>query len=85
MKAVEQQPNETQTAAPENRGRSVLLGLLGFLLALGVLLLWVYHGFTPVVHGEYGQGVPPASAFFSVTPSLMPPASSIFVLVAGSR
>ena len=63
MKAVEQQPNETQTAAPENRGRSVLLGLLGFLLALGVLLLWVYHGFTPVVHGEYGQGVPPASAF----------------------
>ena len=41
----------------------MLLGFLGFLLALGALVLWVYHGFTPVIHWEYGLGVPAASAF----------------------
>ncbi len=56
----------TEEAVPQKRGLSVFLGLLGFLLALGLLLLWVYHGFSPVVHGEYGQGVPKASAFCDV-------------------
>ena len=63
METVEQNLNVRKTDAPKGRGRSVLLGLLGFVLALGVLLLWIYHDFTPVVHGEYGQSVPPASAF----------------------
>ncbi len=57
------QSNEGNTTAPSRRGRTVLLCLLGFLLALVVLVLWVYHGFSPVVYGEYGEGVPPASAF----------------------
>lgn len=56
------QPN-TEKAAPKHRGRTILLGLLGFLLALGVLLLWVYHGVTPLVYGEYGEGVPDAAVF----------------------
>ena len=55
--------NGEKAAASGRRGRSVLLGFLGFLVALVALVLWVYHGFTPVIHGEYGQGVPPASAF----------------------
>ena len=63
METVEQQQNGKKAAPSKGKGRSVLLGLLGFLLALGALLLWVYHDFTPVVHGEYGEGVPPASAF----------------------
>lgn len=62
MEIVEEQGNGKK-AASGKKGRAVLLGFLGFLLALGVLVLWVYHGFTPVVHGEYGQGVPAASAF----------------------
>ena len=33
------QPNQEETAAPKQRGRTILLGFLGFLLALGVLLL----------------------------------------------
>lgn len=63
MDTVEKQGNEKKAAS---WGRSVLLGFLGFLLALGVLVLWVYHGVTPVVHGEYGAGVPAASAFCDV-------------------
>ena len=63
METVETQPNVTEEVAPRNRGLTVLLVLLGILLALGLLVLWVYHGFTPVVYGEYGEGVPPASAF----------------------
>ena len=57
------QPNETKTAVPARRGRTVLLYLLGFLLALGILLLWIYHGFSPVVYEEYGESVPPVNAF----------------------
>ena len=63
MENSEIQPNVTEEVAPKKRGLTVLLCLLGVLLALGLLLLWVYHGISPVVHGEYGQGVPPASAF----------------------
>lgn len=63
MEIVENRPNVTKKVPPKKRGRTVLLGLLGFLIALGVFLLWAYHDFTPVVYGEYGQGVPPASAF----------------------
>ena len=50
-------------AAPKQRGRTILLCLLGILLALGVLTLWAYHGISPVVYGEYGEGVPPVTAF----------------------
>ena len=57
------QPNTTDRTAPRGRERTILLYLLGFLLALGVFLLWVYHGVTPVVQAEYGAGVPPVSAF----------------------
>ena len=57
------QQNVTKRDVPRKRGLTVFLCLLGVLLSLGLLLLWVYHGFVPVVHGEYGQGVPPASAF----------------------
>ena len=63
METVEKQPITEETAAPRKKGRSVLLAFLGFLLALGALALWVYHGVTPVVYGEYGLGVPAASAF----------------------
>ena len=63
METVEKQPITEETAAPRKKGRSVLLAFLGFLLALGALALWVYHGVTPVVYGEYGLGVPTASAF----------------------
>ena len=63
METVEKHPNRKETAAPRRRGQAVLLGFLGFLLALGVLVLWVYHDITPVIHGEYGEGIPPASAF----------------------
>ena len=63
METVEQRANEEQITAPKGRGRTFLLGLLGLLLALGVFLLWVYHGFSPVVYGEYGAGVPSATAF----------------------
>ena len=55
--------NREEVAAPRNRGRTVLLCLLALLLVLGVFLLWMYHGVSPVVHGEYGEGVPPAAAF----------------------
>ena len=55
--------NMTVTVAPQRRERTGFLCLLGFLLALGVFLLWVYHGFSPVVYGEYGEGVPAGSAF----------------------
>ncbi len=64
------QSNTEETAVPQRRSRTLLLGLLGFLLALGILLLWVYHGITPVVFGEYGEGVPPASAFCSAADAL---------------
>ena len=57
------QSNREEVAAPRNRGRTVLLCLLALLLVLGVFLLWMYHGISPVVHGEYGEGVPPAAAF----------------------
>ncbi len=57
------QPNQEETAAPKQRGRTILLGFLGFLLALGVLLLWAYHGISPVVYGEYGEDVPSVTAF----------------------
>ena len=63
METDVRQPNTEEEAAPKHRGRAVLLGLLGFLLALGVLLLWAYHGISPVVQAEYGQGVPDAAAF----------------------
>ena len=57
------QSNKEEAAAPRNRGRTVLLYLLALLLVLGVFLLWMYHDVSPVVHGEYGDGVPPAAAF----------------------
>ena len=57
------QPNREESVAAPGRGRTILLYLLGILLALGLFLLWMYHGFSPVVRGEYGEGVPPASAF----------------------
>jgi hypothetical protein len=57
------QPNQEETAAPKQRGRTILLGFLGFLLALGVLLLRAYHGISPVVYGEYGEDVPSVTAF----------------------
>ena len=63
METVEQRANVEDSAVPKRRGRTFLLGLLGFLLALGVFLLWMYHGFSPVVYGEYGAGVPSAAAF----------------------
>ena len=50
-------------AAPKQRGRTILLCLLGILLALGVLTLWAYHGISPVVYSEYGEDVPPVTAF----------------------
>ena len=58
-----QQPNTAEAPAPGRKGRSILLYLLGSLLALGVFLLWMYHDISPVVHGEYGEGVPPVTAF----------------------
>ena len=57
------QPNQEEAAAPKQRGRTILLGFLGFLLALGVLLLWAYHGISPVVYGEYGEDMPSVTAF----------------------
>lgn len=59
--------NMTGIAVPRRRGRTIFLCLLGFLLALGVFLLWVYHGFSPVVYGEYGEGIPAGSAFCTST------------------
>ena len=41
METVETQPNVTEEVAPRNRGLTVLLVLLGILLALGLLVLWV--------------------------------------------
>ncbi len=63
MEIGARQPNREESAAPKQRGRTILLCLLGFLLALGVLTLWVYHGVSPVVYGEYGDGVPSVTAF----------------------
>lgn len=63
MKAVEKRAREKSSTEPRRGGRTILLGLLGVIIALGLLVLWVYHGFTPVIHGEYGQGLPPATAF----------------------
>lgn len=63
MEIGARQLNQEEMAAPKQRGRTILLCLLGFLLALGVLLLWTYHGITPVVYGEYGEDVPPVTAF----------------------
>ena len=63
MEIGARQPNQEETAAPKQRGRTILLGFLGFLLALGVLLLWAYHGVSPFVQAEYGEGVPPVTAF----------------------
>ena len=48
---------------PARKGRGFLLGLLAFLLAFGVFLLWMYHGVSPVLHTEYGEGVPSGAAF----------------------
>ena len=59
------QPNTEKIAAPQRREHTLLLCLRGFLLALGILLLWVYHDVTPVVYGELGEGVPPTGAFCS--------------------
>ena len=53
METVEKQPITEETAAPRKKGRSVLLAFLGFLLALGALALWVYHGVTPVVYALF--------------------------------
>ena len=63
MKVGARQTNIKKSVAPRKRGRGVPLGLLGFLLALGVFLLWAYHGVSPVVRAEYGEGVPDAAAF----------------------
>ncbi len=57
------QRNLVKSPVPRRRGRTVFLGLLGFLLALAVFFLWMYHGVAPVLYGEYGEGVPPAAAF----------------------
>ena len=59
--------NMTGITVSRRRGRTIFLCLLGFLLALGVFLLWVYHGFSPVVYGEYGEGIPAGSAFCTST------------------
>ena len=45
------------------KGRGLLLGLLAFLLAFGVFVLWMYHGVSPVVRVEYGEGVPSGADF----------------------
>ena len=63
METVENYPNMSEAIAAPRRGRTILLCLLGFLLALAVLVLWVYHGFSPVVYAEYGTGVPAGSVF----------------------
>ena len=63
MEIAVQQPNTADAPASRRKGRSILLYLLGVLLALGAFLLWMYHDITPVVQGEYGEGVPPAAVF----------------------
>lgn len=63
MEIAALQPNAERAAAPRKRGRTVLLCLLIALLLLAVLALWVYHGVSPVVRWEYGQGMPSGSVF----------------------
>ena len=63
MEVCAPQPNKETDEAPQSLGRTILLCLLGFLLALGVFLLWMYHGISPIVQGEYGTGVPEAAVF----------------------
>jgi len=63
METDASQLNHEDMAAPRKRGRTVLLYLLAILLVLAVFLLWMYHGVSPVVHGEFGEGLPPAAAF----------------------
>lgn len=63
MEIGARQPNEAQTTAPRRRGRTILLCLLGLLLALGAYLAWLYRGISPAVRWEYGEGMPPAAAF----------------------
>ena len=63
METDARQPNPNKKAASGKRGRTVLLCLLGFLLALGVFLAWLYRGVSPVIRWEYGEGMPPAAAF----------------------
>lgn len=63
METDARQPNPNKKAASGKRGRTVLLCLLGFLLALGTFLAWLYRGVSPVIRWEYGEGMPPAAAF----------------------
>ena len=67
MEVAARKPNEETVPAPRKRGRTVLLCLLVFILLLAVLTLWEYHGVSPVVHWEYGQGMPSGSAFCQVS------------------
>ena len=71
MEVCAVQPNLETEEAPRQRGRTILLCLLGFLLALGVFLLWMYHGISPVVQGEYGTGVPEAAVFCQDTDAFL--------------
>ena len=57
------QPNKAKKSAPQRRGWIILLCLLGLLLALGAFLARLYHGVSPIVRWEYGEGLPPATAF----------------------
>ncbi len=63
MEIGARQLNRRKNTVLPRRRRTVLLCLLGFLLALGVFLLWLYHDVSPIVHWEYGEGVPPVTAF----------------------
>ena len=63
METDARQPNPNKKAASGKRGRTVLLCLLGFLLALGTFLAWLYRGVSPVIRWEYGEGMPPTAAF----------------------
>ena len=63
MEVGARQPNEAKKTAPRRRGRIILLCLLGLLLALGAYLARLYHGVSPIVRWEYGEGLPPATAF----------------------
>ena len=65
MSKTPSQPNDNQRRAPAPPGRTILLYLLALLLALGAFLLWMYHGISPVIHGEYGMDFPPADSFCS--------------------
>lgn len=63
MEVCAPQPNEAKKTAPRRKGRIILLCLLGLLLALGAFLARLYRGVSPIVRWEYGEGLPPATAF----------------------